>query len=236
MTIKSAVTAVVLVVVMTAIVAATTLVSHGGAAGVTSTALPQGSDPVTMNPADFTTTIDNPYLPLRPGTRWIYRETDPDGTRQRVVVTVTNRTKRIANGITARVVTDVVTERGRGVVVTDDWYAHDRAGDVWYLSEHTTEYENGKPKTTRGSFEAGVKGAQAGVALPAAMQGFGLHHAALPLRGNAGIAQDFLELSFAMESGRAMRAFSRWPCTLRNWSSARSLAKRRMRSFNSSCE
>ena len=52
--------------------------------------------------------------------------------------------------------------------------------------------------------------ARPGVALPAAMRGFGLHQAALPRRGNAGIAQDFMELSFAMENGRAMRAFSRF--------------------------
>jgi hypothetical protein len=104
---------------------------------------------------------------MRPGTRWVYRETAPDGTRQRVIVTVTRKTKRIANGITARVVRDVVTERGVPVEVTSDWYAQDKAGNVWYLGEHTTEYEHGKPKTTEGSFEAGVDGAQPGVVMPA---------------------------------------------------------------------
>jgi hypothetical protein len=84
-----------------------------------------------------------------------------------VVVTVTNRTKQIANGITARVVRDVVTERGTPVEVTEDWYAQDRAGNVWYLGEATTEYVNGKPATTEGSFEAGVDGAQAGIIMPA---------------------------------------------------------------------
>ena len=64
---------------------------------------------------------------MRPGGRWVYRETNPDGTRQRVVVTVTPRTKRIANGITARVVHDVVTEGGAPVEVTDDYYAQDGA-------------------------------------------------------------------------------------------------------------
>jgi hypothetical protein len=129
--------------------------------------LPQGSEPVNLSPGDFTTKIDNPYWPMKPGSRWIYRETDPEGTKQRVVVTVTNKTKRIANGITARVVHDVVTERGKPVEVTDDWYAQDEAGNVWYLGEHTTEYENGKPTTTEGSFEAGVDGAQPGVIMPA---------------------------------------------------------------------
>jgi hypothetical protein len=131
------------------------------------TRLPKGSETVHLNPADFTTKIDNPYWPMKPGSRWVYRETDPEGTRQRVVVTVTDRTKTIANGVTARVVHDVVTEDGTPVEVTDDWYAQDRAGNVWYLGEHTTEYVNGKPTTTEGSFEAGVDGAQPGVIMPA---------------------------------------------------------------------
>src|SRR6185503_13030169 len=76
-------------------------------------ALPHGSEPVNLNPADFTTKIDNPYWPMKPGSRWIYRETDADGARQHVVVSVTRRTKLIANGITARVVHDVVTANGK---------------------------------------------------------------------------------------------------------------------------
>jgi hypothetical protein len=35
-------------------------------------ALPHGSEPVNLDPGDFTTKIDNPYLPLRPGSRWVY--------------------------------------------------------------------------------------------------------------------------------------------------------------------
>jgi hypothetical protein len=88
--------------------------ARGGDArgGVTGCALPQGADRVRLDPADFTTRIDNPWWPMRPGSRWVYRETGPDGTVQRVVVTVLQRTKLIANGVTARVVRDVVTEDG----------------------------------------------------------------------------------------------------------------------------
>ena len=86
---------------------------------------------------------------------------------QRVVVTVTDRTKQIANGVEARVVHDVVTEDGEPVEVTDDWYAQDSDGNIWYLGEDTAEYENGKVVSTAGSFEAGVDGAQPGIALPA---------------------------------------------------------------------
>ena len=82
-------------------------------------------------------------------------------------MTVTHRTKLIANGVTARVVRDVVTEGGEPVEVTDDYYAQDRGGNVWYLGEDTAEYENGKVVSREGSFEAGVDGAQAGVVMPA---------------------------------------------------------------------
>ena len=119
------------------------------------------------SPADFTTEIDNPWWPMKPGSRWVYRETDSEGTRQKVVVTVTNRTKTIANGVEARVVHDVVTEDGEFVEVTDDWYAQDADGNIWYLGEDTTEYENGKPVSKSGSFEAGVDGAEAGMIMPA---------------------------------------------------------------------
>ena len=129
--------------------------------------LPQGSEKVDLNPADFTTDIDNPYWPMKPGSRWIYRETDSEGAEQRVKVTVTDRTKRIANGVEARVVRDEVTEDGEPVEITDDWYAQDKEGNIWYLGEKTTEYENGKPTTTAGSFEAGVDGAQPGIIMPA---------------------------------------------------------------------
>lgn len=134
----------------------------GAAAG-----LPQGGEPVTLDPAEFTTEIDNPYWPMTPGTRWVYRETDPEGGRLRVVVRVTNRTKLIANGITARVVRDTVTEDGELVEDTFDWYAQDAEGNVWYLGERTKEYEHGKVVSTEGSFEAGVDGAQPGIAMPA---------------------------------------------------------------------
>ena len=129
--------------------------------------LPQGSEQVTLDPADFTTTIDNPYWPMSPGSRWVYRETDTAGARREVTITVTGETRMIANGIRARVVRDIVTEAGAVVEATDDWYAQDDDGNIWYLGEATAEYEDGQVVSRDGSFEAGVDGAQAGVAMPA---------------------------------------------------------------------
>ena len=62
---------------------------------------------------------------------------------------------------------------GEPVELTDDWYAQDREGNVWYLGEQTAEYENGKVKTRAGSFEAG-EGRREG----------GDHHAGQPASGH----------------------------------------------------
>ena len=133
----------------------------------TGSALPQGSEPVKLDPAEFTTKIDNPYWPMSPGSKWVYSETDTQGTHEKVVVEVTDKTKTIANGIEARVIRDTASENGKPVEITDDWYAQDSSGNVWYLGEATAEYKNGQVASTAGSFEAGVDGAQAGIAMPA---------------------------------------------------------------------
>ena len=105
-------------------------------------------------------------LAIIPASKWVYRETDTRGTNQKVVVEVTDETKMIANGIEARVIRDTVTENGAPVEITDDWYAQDKAGNIWYLGEDVTNYKNGKVVGHGGSFEAGVDGAQPGIAMP----------------------------------------------------------------------
>lgn len=132
-----------------------------------STALPQSDEPVELDPADFTDRVTNPWFPLEPGTRWTYRETTEDGEVVKVVVTATSVTREIANGVTARVVRDTVTLDGEIIEDTQDWYAQDASGTVWYLGEDTAEFEDGEVTTREGSFEAGVDGAQAGVIMPA---------------------------------------------------------------------
>jgi hypothetical protein len=73
----------------------------------------------------------------------------------------------IANGVTARVVRDTVTEDGEIVEDTFDWYAQDRDGNVWYFGEDTAEFEAGEIVSRAGSFEAGVDGALPGIIMPA---------------------------------------------------------------------
>lgn len=129
--------------------------------------LPVGDEPVELVPGEFTTEIDNPYWPMKPGTRWTYREVEADGAELTVTVTVTSATREIANGITARVVRDTVLRGDEIVEDTFDWYAQDADGAIWYLGEDTAEFENGRITSREGSFEAGVDGALPGIAIPA---------------------------------------------------------------------
>jgi hypothetical protein len=112
-----------------------------------------------VNAADFVDVIDNPYLPWTPGTTLIY-----EGGGERVEITVTDETRTIL-GITATVVHDQVLTDGEVTEDTYDWYAQDKAGNVWYLGEDTKEFENGEVVSTEGSWEAGVDGAQPGIAM-----------------------------------------------------------------------
>jgi hypothetical protein len=159
-------------VLVPTIIAAAVAAGCGSAGGARAQAsgggggLPQGTDPVTLHPADFSTRIDNPHWPMPPGSRWIYSSRGDDGRPERVVVVVTHRTKVVAAGVRAVVVHDVASQRGAVVEDTQDWYAQDRAGNVWYLGEATTEFKHGKADTA-GSWEAGVDGAQAGVVMAA---------------------------------------------------------------------
>jgi hypothetical protein len=134
-------------------------------AGPACPALPRGDDPVVLDPADFVAGVDNPYFPMTPGTRRAFSEVDATGTAQRVLVTVTSRTKDVA-GISATVVHDKVSRDGELVENTFDWYAQDVCGNVWYLGENTKEYRHGEVVSTEGSWEHGVGGAFAGVVMP----------------------------------------------------------------------
>jgi hypothetical protein len=119
-----------------------------------------------LSPENFTTTIDNQYFPLPVGRTWVYQGVK-DGQTQVDRVTVTNQTKVVAEGITARVVTDVATHNGALLEKTSDWYAQDENGNVWYLGEDTAAYLPSGKVDTSGSWEAGVHDAEPGIVMEA---------------------------------------------------------------------
>jgi hypothetical protein len=133
----------------------------------TASHLPVGDEHVTLDPAEFSADITHPLWPMKPRTRWTYREVEADGAVTDGVVVATTKTEKLANGITGRVVRDTARQGGQIIEDTIDWYAQDSAGNVWYLGEQTAEFEHGKIVSRHGSFEGGVKGAQPGILLPA---------------------------------------------------------------------
>ena len=108
----------------------------------------------------------NPYLPLIVGSEWIY-----EGEDETIVVTVTDKTKLI-DGVTCLVVNDVVFDEDDQLIEdTDDWFAQDTDGNVWYcgeISKNYEVYEGDDPEDAElvdidGSFKVGRAGAKAGI-------------------------------------------------------------------------
>lgn len=120
-----------------------------------------------MLAADFVRSIDNPYFTLKPGTTWVYEGKSDENKDKRVEVEVTADTRMIL-GIPAVVVRDRVWEDRELVEDTLDWFAQDKQGNVWYLGEDSQQIEGGKVSSTEGSWEAGSKGAKAGVIMKSA--------------------------------------------------------------------
>ena len=119
----------------------------------------------SIDPANFVARVDNQLWPLEPGTGFHY-----DGMRGKIPQTddelVTPQTKRIL-GVRCTVVRDTVSEHGRPIERTLDFYAQDKQGNVWYLGEDSFELEHGRFVKASDSWRSGVNGAKPGIIMPA---------------------------------------------------------------------
>lgn len=115
-------------------------------------------------------TVDNPWMPLTPGTRLVYEGTtvEDDGKTvpHRIVVNVTDLTKVIA-GVRAAVTWDLDYNDGELVEAELAFYAQDSTGTVWYLGEYPEEYEDGKFVAAR-PWIHGFENASAGIMMQSA--------------------------------------------------------------------
>jgi hypothetical protein len=118
-----------------------------------------------IDPANFVAKVNNPLWPLEPGTGYHFK-----GVRGTTAQTddevVLHRTKRIL-GIDCTVVRDTVSEHGRPVERTLDYYAQDRDGNVWYMGEDSYELQHGRFAKASDSWLSGVGGAKPGIIMPA---------------------------------------------------------------------
>lgn len=127
------------------------------------------------------TVTPNPYFPLIAGNQWIFEGTsineEGEEETETVTVTVTEDTKLI-NGINCVTVIDVAEVDEEIQEITDDWYAQDVYGNVWYCGEVSRNFEvfegdepeNPELVDLEGSWKAGRDGAKAGILLPSVPQ------------------------------------------------------------------
>jgi len=114
------------------------------------------------------TVAPNPWFPLVVGNHWVY-----EGGAETIDVTVTGDTKLI-DGITCIVVIDIASEDDTIIEITNDWYAQDVDGNVWYCGEISENYESFDGDATEGpelvdidgSWKAGRDYAEPGILLP----------------------------------------------------------------------
>ena len=118
-----------------------------------------------INPANFTNKIDNPYLPLVPGTTFIYNTATPDGLEVDNFEVTSNTV--VIMGVTCLEVHDTVTLDSVLTEDTLDWFAQDADGTVWYFGENAKQLSGGLIVGVAGSWTGGVNGAKPGIVMEA---------------------------------------------------------------------
>jgi hypothetical protein len=149
-----------------AVAAVAALVAACGAAndsGSTGSSAAVGAYFPRINPADFVARVDNPWLPYLPGMRLRYRGVMKNGNTPQIDTVQVTHKHRTVMGVRCVVVRDTVRSRGRPVERTQDWYAQDRQGNVWYMGEETAELKHGRFGQMIDSGPAGRNGAKPGI-------------------------------------------------------------------------
>ncbi len=119
---------------------------------------------VSASKFNASTNLSNPLLPFAAGKTYIFEGQTAEGL-ERIEVKRKPETKTIL-GIECIVVNDRVWLNGVLIEDTDDWYAQDNDGNVWYFGEAVKNYKpDGTFKDTRGSWEAGKDGAKPGIVM-----------------------------------------------------------------------
>jgi hypothetical protein len=123
----------------------------------------------TLDPASFPDPlrIDNPYLPMTPGMKFVLDGVSVDKGRKlahRIETTVTNLTK-VIDGVRTLVVFEQDFQQNVLQEQEINFSAQDRDGAVWLFGEYPEEYANGILNGAPATWLAGVQGASAGVSM-----------------------------------------------------------------------
>lgn len=154
-----------------AAVAGAVLLVNSGSAGASSSPRPGQLAPIhgpyapKIEPANFARTVDNRYQPFKAGTRFHFVGVK-DGKAQTDDEAVLRRTRMII-GVRCTIVRDTVSEHGRALERTLDYYAQDKQGNVWYMGEDSFERHHGHFVRASDSWRSGVRGGKPGIIMPA---------------------------------------------------------------------
>ncbi len=111
----------------------------------------------------------NKWFPLKPGTQWVREGTTLIGNRtvpHKVVTTVTDVIREV-NGVKTVLLYDRSVGAGQIVLQSLDYYAQDRAGNIWAMGAATEQFEAGRFVAVDEAWLSGVDGAKAGIQIPA---------------------------------------------------------------------
>ena len=115
------------------------------------------------------TVIDNPWLPMAPGMRYVYEgSTAMDNGKQvphRIEINITDLSK-VIDGVRCRVSYDLDFSNGALEEAELALFAQDKVGNVWHLGQYPEEYENRK-LTKAPAWIHGFEGARAGIMMKA---------------------------------------------------------------------
>ena len=119
---------------------------------------------------DRSTTIDNRWLPIKPGTQLAYQGAARTGYGKKrishsIVFTVTDLTK-VIDGVRAVVIWERDFSAGRLEEAELAFFAQDNDGNVWHLGQYPEEYEGGKIVATP-TWISGLERARAGIVMRA---------------------------------------------------------------------
>ena len=166
----------------------------------------------TIDPANFVATVDNEYFPLPSGRILRYRGTTKDGTETLEIQVSGTKT---VMGVQTTVMVETHRLNGQLEEVSENWFAQDRQGNVWYFGEFSQSYENGLPSGSPGSWEAGVAGAKPGIIMRAdPQQGDTYFQEFAP-----GVAEDQAQVKSTNETSTVLQGTHSQVLLVREWTS-----------------
>jgi hypothetical protein len=154
----------------------TLLLCTGWAAAQNKAATPalEAFDPTQFD--ERSTTIDNPWLPMQPGRRYVYEGTtskdDGKPVPHRIELNITDMTK-VVMGVRVLISYDLDYSDGKLEEAELAFFAQDKAGNVWHFGQYPEEYSPSGKMTKAPAWIGIMMKAEPKLGAPSYSQGYG---------------------------------------------------------------